>query len=279
MMSEREMEALFFGIKIEYDSLFKKQQYEAAWKMCLDMWEKFPDPKYKQPLSYLWIEDVVNHGIETKQFALANKYIGFLFISDLERADAGDREYLAGKLAYEQGEIELAKELFLRSYEKEPSGMYFKGKENEKYRDLVRGHKKAKKASSSLSAKEMLSKAEDYLELGKYNKAKEYFQMAIDKAELYSEEEQDVIYRNGYSGLGDYYFNKNDYKTAKDYFFDAYNYEFENPYINLRIGQCLVHLDETEKAKEYLMRAYMMDGEEVFEGNEQYLEYIGDMIK
>lgn len=38
-------------------------------------------------------------------------------------------------------------------------------------------------------------------------------------------------------------------------------------------------LDETEKAKEYLIRAYMMDGEEVFEGNEQYLSYVRDMIK
>lgn len=86
--------------------------------------------------------------------------------------------------------------------------------------DLVWGYKKAKKSSSNLSAKE-------------------YFQMAIDKADLYSEEEQDFIYRNGYSGLGDCHFDKQDYKTAKDYFFDAYNYEFENPYINLRIGQYL----------------------------------------
>lgn len=38
-------------------------------------------------------------------------------------------------------------------------------------------------------------------------------------------------------------------------------------------------MDEMEKAKEYLIKAYMMDGEEVFEGNEQYLEFIKDMIK
>lgn len=281
MISEKEMEDIFFDAKMEYDDLFEKKQYDVAWKMCLEVWEKFPEPKYKEPMSYLWIEDVINHSIETKQFEFANKYIGFLFIADLERCDSGDREYLAGKLAFEQGEVELAKELFQRSYEKEPSGMFFKGKENEKYRDLARGGKKTKKSLSkdNLSYKELLLKAETYLSSEKYDKAEEFFHMALDKISTQSEDEQNMIYRNGYSGLGDCCFARNDFEGAKNYFFDAYNYDYENPYINMRIGQCFANLNEIEKAKEYLIRAYMMDGEEVFEGNEQYLEFIRDMIK
>lgn len=281
MISGRQMEDIFWEAKIEYDDLFKKKQYDIAWKECMKVWEKFPNPKYKEPMSYLWIEDIINHAIETKQFELANKYIGFLFIADLERCDVGDREYLAGKLAFEQGEIELAKQLFRRSYEKEPSGMCFKGKENEKYRNLVKEHKKTKMnlINDNLSSKELLSKAEKYLSSKKYDKAKEFFQMAIDKIFDLPEEEQNMIYRNGYSGLGDCYFLKNDFKVAKDYFLDAYNYDYENPYINMRIGQCFVNLGEQEKAREYLTRAYMIDGEDVFEGNEEYLNIIDDIIE
>ena len=55
-------------------------------------------------------------------------------------------------------------------------------------------------------------------------------------------------------------------KTQK-IFFDACNYDYSNPYINMRIGECYVFIDDEEKAKEYLLRAYMMAGEDVFEGN------------
>ncbi len=281
MISGRQMEDIFWEAKIEYDDLFKKKQYDIAWEECLKVWEKFPNPKYKEPMSYLWIEDIINHAIETKQFELANKYIGFLFIADLERCDIGDREYLAGKLAFEQGEIELAKQLFRRAYEKEPSGMCFKGKENEKYRNLIKDHNKTKKnlTNDHLSSEKLLSKGEKYLALKKYDKAEELFQRAIDKMLAQSEEEKNMIYRNGYSGLGDCYFAKNNFKVAKDYFLDAYNYDYENAYINMRIGQCFVNLDEQEKAKEYLIKAYMIDGEDVFEGEEKYLDIIRNIIE
>ena len=38
-----------------------------------------------------------------------------------------------------------------------------------------------------------------------------------------------------------------------------------NPYIQLRIGMCFLDLNNTMLAKEYLIRAYMLDGEEIFD--------------
>ena len=46
----------------------------------------------------------------------------------------------------------------------------------------------------------------------------------------------------------------------------------------MRIGQCFVFLHDENNAKEYLMRAYAMAGEDVFRGNEPFLDIIRDMI-
>ena len=72
---------------------------------------------------------------------------------------------------------------------------------------------------------------------------------------------------------------KDDYENAKRYYFDAYRYDVSNPYINMRIGQCFVFLQNENDAKEYLMRAYLMAGEDVFRGNEPFLDIIKDIIE
>ena len=50
-----------------------------------------------------------------------------------------------------------------------------------------------------------------------------------------------------------------------------------NPFILLRLGQTLVDLGESEKGVEYLLRAYMLAGNELFEGDaSQYLQLLRD---
>lgn len=44
---------------------------------------------------------------------------------------------------------------------------------------------------------------------------------------------------------------------------------FGNPYVDLRLGQVLFELDETEAARECLQRAYQAGGEELFEGEDE----------
>jgi tetratricopeptide (TPR) repeat protein len=68
-------------------------------------------------------------------------------------------------------------------------------------------------------------------------------------------------------------------EDAKAALFDALRGPdgYTNPFILLRLGQTLVDLGDAERGVEYLLRAYMLDGEEIFEGDgARYLRMLRD---
>jgi tetratricopeptide (TPR) repeat protein len=84
-----------------------------------------------------------------------------------------------------------------------------------------------------------------------------------------------------YATLGDVYFITEDYSKAKNAFYDAYNCPggIENPFICLRLGESLFESNEMDKAKEYLLRAYMLEGNEIFEEeDEKYFALIKNIV-
>ena len=66
--------------------------------------------------------------------------------------------------------------------------------------------------------------------------------------------------------LGEAYFILKDYSRAKEVLFDALNGPdgWENPFILLRLGESLYEMGEKDAASQYLARAYMLEGEELF---------------
>lgn len=81
--------------------------------------------------------------------------------------------------------------------------------------------------------------------------------------------------------IGDMYFLKGQFSSASKYFFDSLNCSGSeaNPFIYLRLGQCLYEMNEYERAKEYLLRAYMLEGNEIFEAEDKkYFEAIKDIV-
>lgn len=133
----KKMEDKFFKDKFKYMDLFEEGDVDGALKLLWKVWEWFPEPKVKQDLFYLLIEDFIEICTAAKKFDLANKYISLLFVTGLKRVDDGTREFIAGKLAYEQGEMEVAKQLFYITDTKS-DGYLFRGKENKKYKDFIR---------------------------------------------------------------------------------------------------------------------------------------------
>ena len=83
-----------------------------------------------------------------------------------------------------------------------------------------------------------------------------------------------------YTAMGDAYWFKDDDENIKNSFYDALSYPDGTscPFINLRLGQAHAELNEMEKAKEYLLRAYMLDGDEIFEDEEKHFTPIKDMV-
>ncbi|WP_379143044.1 hypothetical protein [Paenibacillus sp. sgz500992] len=84
-----------------------------------------------------------------------------------------------------------------------------------------------------------------------------------------------------YTALGDAYFHNNSYEMAKSNFYNALNCpdEISNPFILLRLGESLFECGELAKAKDYLLRAYMLEGYKIyFSEDDKYFELIKDMI-
>ncbi len=84
-----------------------------------------------------------------------------------------------------------------------------------------------------------------------------------------------------YASIGDMNFMLGNYKECSDNMFDALNCPdaLANPFVHIRLGQALYELGNTERAKEHLLRAYMLDGEDIFEGqDEKYFDLIKFMV-
>lgn len=278
-MTAEELENLVWDMKLKWTSKFKEGEYEEAWKVCMDTWRLLPEPKYKEPASWDIVPDIVKYSIETKNFEYADKFIGLLYICDLDRADSGEREFWAGRLAYAKGDMDIAKELLACSLEKSGGFGIITHKENRVYKEFAQGKGKSAKPKSKLSADKLIDKADKTFAKKKYEEAEELYLQGLDKiGELEDVDIRGQYYRNAYTGLGDCHFLKKEYDSAIDYFIKAYNYDVSNPYINLRIGECYVFLDNEPDAKEYLMRAYMVAGEDIFVGSEPFFDIIKEMI-
>ena len=84
-----------------------------------------------------------------------------------------------------------------------------------------------------------------------------------------------------YTSIGDVYFSKGEVEQSKESYFNALNCPdgISNGYIHFSLGQVLYELEDFEKSKEYLLRAYMIEGEDIFEDeDEKYIQSIKDLI-
>jgi tetratricopeptide (TPR) repeat protein len=74
-----------------------------------------------------------------------------------------------------------------------------------------------------------------------------------------------------FAAIGDVFFYQKKFKRASDYFYDALNCPgtLDNPFLNLRLGQCLYEIGEIEKAEDFLLRAYMIEGKEIFKSEDE----------
>jgi len=82
-----------------------------------------------------------------------------------------------------------------------------------------------------------------------------------------------------YASIGDAYRQGGELEHAKDMLLSALNCPdgHVNAFALLRLGQTLVDLGETERGAEHLLRAYMLEGHEIFEEDgEAYLKQLRD---
>lgn len=83
-----------------------------------------------------------------------------------------------------------------------------------------------------------------------------------------------------YAGIGENYLAMENYEKALKAFYQCYTEEtLDNPYVLLNMGICFYELGELQKARNFLISAYMVEGEDIFlEENEKYFAVIQDLI-
>lgn len=91
------------------------------------------------------------------------------------------------------------------------------------------------------------------------------------------------------TAIGDIYFQRHQYKKAYEYFDKARGnlsgVGYKNPFVMMRLGECCLEIGDEKNALEYLLRAYMLAGKEIFEPDEKgnddkkYFEYLKNHVK
>ena len=86
------------------------------------------------------------------------------------------------------------------------------------------------------------------------------------------------------ASIGDIYFQKKQYAKAHECFDKARGNltggGYTSPFVMLRLGECCLEIGDEKNATEYLRRAYMMEGREIFEPDDdsdddgKYFDYL-----
>lgn len=128
---------------------------------------------------------------------------------------------------------------------------------------------------------------DDYAEEGnelfdekKYEQAIKVWQEGLDQLDKPLNMQSEAVWFQ--TSIADALFMMDRFEEAYDYLWDAKsNLSGEgvnNPFVLMRLGQCAYELGK-DNAREFLLMAYMIEGEELFENDdEKYLDAIRDMI-
>ena len=124
---------------------------------------------------------------------------------------------------------------------------------------------------------ELKAKLDEYAERGNRFEEEEQYEKALQAWEeglaLIPEPQQYYSETIWFlAAIGDVYFQKGMYPQAHKCFDKARGNlsggGYGNPFIMLRLGECCLEIGDERNAAEYLLRAYMMEGKEIFEPDE-----------
>jgi len=104
---------------------------QALWKL----WKNIPEPKADDPNVYMIVEYGVEFALRAGDLDEAQKWAGLAPQFAEARHDMGEVEMLLGRVAFERGQYEIAKEHFLIANAKS-EGRLFEGR-HKKYKEVM----------------------------------------------------------------------------------------------------------------------------------------------
>ena len=117
------------------DDEWENENYNKSIDHLLNAWNMLPEPKTSYTISYHLADELIISYLQIKDNDNASKWIEVFFKCDPERIDSGEREFLAGKVAYSSNKTRQAIEYF-KIANKKSRGRCF-ADEDKKYKALI----------------------------------------------------------------------------------------------------------------------------------------------
>lgn len=305
-----ELENEIFDLADEASELLENGKTEASLGKIRLAWEKLPESKYNTPVSHMILSELIPVLNATGKYEEAVQ-VAKDWIRDLETC--GYKIYhtipyiLHGETLLFLGQPDLAKEAFYQAIKygatkrdfNDTPAFYFdiaKKKLNDNEEILKLFQKEVlslpfpvfKIELAELSA-ELTDRIDVLSEQGSDLFDEDKFQECI---EVWSEAlalipSPQNLYGETFwleTSIGDGYFMLNKFEESLVHFLNAKgNIEtnaYENPFVMLRLGELFFEVNEFNDAKEFLLRAYMLEGEELFETEEEkYFDFLKENVK
>ncbi|HDR7600124.1 hypothetical protein [Bacillus mycoides] len=122
-------------IKEKFESLvnksndeFDKGNHNESITLLEEAWGVLPDPKGIYSESYHLVKDIIDTCFIINDFKKAKEWSDKIFLTGFMRIDTGEREFISGTVAFELGDLEIAKEFF-RIANKKSEGRCFEDKD------------------------------------------------------------------------------------------------------------------------------------------------------
>jgi len=223
--------------------LVRENNRDKASTVLIEAWEILPEPKTQWSESYHIASYLAKNYLALRHFEEAQKWSQILFNCDKERIDSGEREFIAGNVFFEAKDMENAKKFFIIANEKS-EGRFFKPN------------------PLGTTSKNEKDKLAEYKKLIGAAKGPANYQ------DLLKESEKE--------------FSKKNYKQALSLINDCLNFDkgINDARLYLRKGQCLFELKDFKNSADSLTRAYMIEGNDIFEKEDiKYLEFLKTKVK
>lgn len=111
----------------ESDVKYSEGKYEECMIILKEAYNKIPYDKYQYSESYLVVCDILDLAIKIKDYETVEKWVEHIFYASPYRVDSGEREMYAGKVAYELGYKDKAKEYFTIANKKSDGRCFERG--------------------------------------------------------------------------------------------------------------------------------------------------------
>jgi len=304
----QELENKVFDLQDETWQLLEKNKISEALVKITEAWELLPEPKFNTSCSHIILCDLIQilnvSGKHQKAKTLCKTWIEDLNTSGYKIIETKPFLFLGETYLYLK-QPQQAKEAFLetmnygatkRDFSDKPAFYFDIAKkkltdieEIQKLFDIEMDKEQSMFSNEIIELSDAVSdqieslseEGNDFFDDEDYEKAIAVWKKALKLIPQPQNTFAETLWLE--TSIGDAYFMMGNHQEAFPHFLNAKsNIEenaYENPFIMLRVGQLYFEANDFKNAKEYLLRAYMFEGKEIFEGSkEKYFEFLKENV-